>query len=104
MAKAYNETQICILSFLTNFNKHLDPLSHFASLFNFFMISTSFPNRLVLNDISERTMLVNSVENTTMGFLFKKEGPEAGIIVKEYEPAIIWNLKVFWEATYFTAI
>ena len=39
-------------------------------------------------------MLVNSVDNTTMGFLIEKEGPEAGIIVKEYEPAIMWNLKV----------
>ena len=46
------------------------------------------------NGISETTMLVNSVDNTTMGFLIEKEGPEAGIIVKEYEPAIMWNLKV----------
>ena len=34
------------------------------------------------NGISETTMLVNSVDNTTMGFLIKKEGPKAASVAR----------------------
>ena len=38
-------------------------------------------------------MLVNNVDIDTIGFLIDKEVSE-GEIVQEYEPAIMWNLKV----------
>ena len=37
-------------------------------------------------------MLVNDVDDSTMGFMVERESE--GDIVKEYEPAIIWNLRV----------
>ena len=40
------------------------------------------------------TMLVNHLDSSTMGFLVEKEGSDAGDIVEEYEPAVMWNLKV----------
>ena len=39
-------------------------------------------------------MLVNSIDDSTMGFLLEKEGTDPEEIVKEYEPAIMWNLTV----------
>jgi hypothetical protein len=40
-------------------------------------------------------MLVNNVDDATMGFLVEKEHPEnESEIVKEYEPAVMWNLDV----------
>ena len=38
-------------------------------------------------------MLVNDVDDATMGFLVERES-EMDEIVKEYEPAVMWNLKV----------
>ena len=39
-------------------------------------------------------MLVNNIDEDTIGFLVEKENEETGTIVKEYEPAIMWNLVV----------
>ena len=40
-------------------------------------------------------MLVNNFDDTTIGFLVEKEDPEnENEIVKEYEPAVMWNLNV----------
>ena len=39
-------------------------------------------------------MLVNHLDNSTMGFLVEKEGANPGEIVEEYQPAVMWNLKV----------
>ena len=40
------------------------------------------------------TMLINHVDCSTMGFLVEKEGSETNGIVEEYEPAVMWNLRV----------
>jgi hypothetical protein len=39
-------------------------------------------------------MLVNNVDDSTIGFLVEKEDQESAAIVNEYEPAIMWNLAV----------
>ena len=39
-------------------------------------------------------MLVNNVDDDTIGFLVEREDEGTGSIVKEYEPAIMWNLAV----------
>ena len=39
--------------------------------------------------------LVNTYDDTTIGFLVEKEDPEnVNEIVQEYQPAVMWNLKV----------
>ena len=40
-------------------------------------------------------MLVNTYDDSTIGFMVEKEDSEnESEIVKEYEPAIMWNLNV----------
>ena len=39
-------------------------------------------------------MLVNDFDDSTMGFLVEKEGENPDEIVKEYEPAVMWNISV----------
>ena len=39
-------------------------------------------------------MLVNTFDDATMGFMVEKEDPHTNEIVEEYDPAIMWNLKV----------
>ena len=39
-------------------------------------------------------MLVNNIDEDTIGFLVEKDNEETGAIVEEYEPAIMWNLVV----------
>ena len=39
-------------------------------------------------------MLVNNVDNDTIGFMIEKEADGTGSIVKEYEPTIMWNVAV----------
>ena len=40
-------------------------------------------------------MLVNTCDDSTMGFLVEKEDPNnENEIVREYEPSIMWNLNV----------
>ena len=39
-------------------------------------------------------MLVNTVDDATMGYLVDKEDLDTNEIVEEYEPAVMWNLKV----------
>ena len=39
-------------------------------------------------------MLVNNIDDSTIGFLVDKENEQRNEIVQEYEPAIMWNLKV----------
>ena len=39
-------------------------------------------------------MLVNNVDDDTIGFFVEREDEGTGSIVKEYEPAIMWNLAV----------
>ena len=45
-------------------------------------------------DISRLNMLVNHIDSSTMGYLVEKEGGNATEIVEEYEPAVMWNLRV----------
>ena len=45
-------------------------------------------------DFFRPTMLVNDIDDSTMGFLVEKEGNNPDEIVKEYEPAVMWNLSV----------
>ena len=39
-------------------------------------------------------MLVNTIDDATMGYLVEKEDVDTKEIVQEYEPAVMWNLKV----------
>ena len=39
-------------------------------------------------------MLVNNIDDSTIGFLVDKENVQRNEIVQEYEPAFMWNLKV----------
>ena len=39
-------------------------------------------------------MLVNNADDSTIGFFVERDADESGEIVKEYEPAIMWNLAV----------
>ena len=39
-------------------------------------------------------MLVNNIDEDTIGFMVEKDDEGNGSIVKEYEPAIMWNLAV----------
>ena len=42
----------------------------------------------------QRIMLVNNIDEDTIGFMVEKDDEGTGSIVKEYEPAIMWNLAV----------
>ena len=37
-------------------------------------------------------MIVNDYDDSSMGFLVEREDSVSNEIVKEYEPAIMWNL------------
>ena len=39
-------------------------------------------------------MLVNNADDSTIGFYGERDVDETREIVKEYEPAIMWNLSV----------
>ena len=42
-----------------------------------------------------QNMLVNTHDDSTIGFLVERTDPDdENLVVKEYEPAIMWNLAV----------
>ena len=43
---------------------------------------------------ADLTMLMNSADDSTIGFFVEKDVDGSEDIVKEYEPAIMWNLSV----------